>query len=91
MDREINDGFPSQAIMTNKPEATIVEVVDTEYENSPVKLIFLRDFPETRTGDRVLGPWRNGQEVELPLWLATHVVGQGYARFRDEDQLSLNN
>ena len=41
-------------------------------------------------GDRVLGPYRQGQEVELPLWIATHFVQMGYARFRDEDQLTLN-
>lgn len=41
-------------------------------------------------GDRVLGPYRQGQEVELPLWIATHFVQSGYAKFRDEDQLTLN-
>ena len=41
-------------------------------------------------GDRVLGPYRQGQEVELPLWIATHFVRMGYAKFRDEDQLTLN-
>ncbi|HEX4920837.1 MAG TPA: hypothetical protein VFV92_08865 [Candidatus Bathyarchaeia archaeon] len=40
--------------------------------------------------DRVLGPYRQGQEVELPLWIATHFVQMGYAKFRDEDQLTLN-
>lgn len=41
-------------------------------------------------GDRVLGPYRQGQEVELPLWIATHFVQSGYAKFREEDQLTLN-
>ena len=40
--------------------------------------------------DRVLGPYRQGQEVELPLWIATHFVRMGYAKFKDEDQLTLN-
>ena len=40
--------------------------------------------------DRVLGPYRQGQEVELPFWIAVHFVQMGYARFRDEDQLTLN-
>ena len=39
-------------------------------------------------GDRVLGPYRQGQEVELPLWIATHFVRMGYAKFKDEDQLT---
>lgn len=41
-------------------------------------------------GDRVFGPYRQGQEVELPLWIATHFVQMGYAKFREEDQLTLN-
>ena len=41
-------------------------------------------------GDRLFGPYRQGQEVELPLWIATHFVQLGYAKFRDEDQLTLN-
>lgn len=95
MDQQNSDGFPSPPPMTNQStppsSSSIVETVDIEYENSPAKLVFLRDFPETRTGERVLGPWRQGQETELPLWLAGHIVSQGYARFRDEDQLTLNN
>ena len=82
---------PSFPEMTDSHRTSIVDAVDTEYENASVKLVFLRDLPETRIGDRVLGPWRSGQELELPFWLASHIVGQGYARFRDEDQLSLNN
>ncbi len=50
----------------------------------------MRDFPETRIGDRVLGPYRIGQELELPLWTAHHLVQMGYARFREEEQLTLN-
>jgi len=31
-----------------------------------------------------------GQEVELSLWTAQHLVQMGYARFKDEEQLTLN-
>src|SRR5207253_5219517 len=71
-------------------EPSIVTIVDTEFENSPSRVNFLREFPETRMGDRVMGPYRQGQEVELPLWITTHLVQMGYAKFRDEDQLTLN-
>ena len=71
-------------------QPSIVTIVDTEFENSPSRVNFLREFPETRMGDRVMGPYRQGQEVELPLWITTHLVQMGYAKFRDEDQLSLN-
>src|SRR5437763_6101488 len=71
-------------------EPSIVEIVDTEFENSPSRITLLREFPETRIGDRTLGPYRMGQEVELSLWTAQHLVQMGYARFKDEDQLTLN-
>lgn len=64
--------------------------MDTEFENSPSRINLLKEFPETRMGDRVLGPYRQGQEVELPFWIATHFVQLGYAKFRDEEQLTLN-
>ena len=66
-----------------------MEIVDTELENSPSRVSFLREFPETRMADRVLGPYRIGQELELPLWICQHLVQTGYARFRDDDQFNL--
>ncbi len=71
-------------------EPSIVEVVDTQFENSPSRIIFQHDFPETRIADRVLGPYHIGQEVEFPLWIAQHLVQMGYAKFREEEQLTLN-
>ena len=67
-----------------------MEIADTEFENSPSRITLLREFPETRVGDRTLGPYRMGQEVELSLWTAQHLVQMGYARFKDDEQLTLN-
>ncbi len=71
-------------------EPSVVEMIDTEFENSPSRITLLRDFPETRIVDRVLGPYRIGQEVELPLWIAQHLVHMGYGKFREDEQLTLN-
>ena len=71
-------------------EPSIVAKTDIEFENSLSRINFLKDYPETRIADRVLGPYRMGQEVELPLWIAQHLVEMGYSKFRDEDQLTLN-
>lgn len=71
-------------------EQPIVDPVDTEFENSPSRINLLKDFPETRIADRILGPYRMGQDVELPLWIAHHLVQNGYARFREDEQLTLN-
>jgi hypothetical protein len=84
-----DDDARSEARQLNE-EPSIVTIVDTEFENSPSRINLLKEFPETRMGDRVLGPYRMGQDVELPLWIATHFVQMGYAKFRDEDQLTLN-
>ena len=71
-------------------EPSIVTKTDIEFENSASRVNFLKDYPETRIADRVLGPYRMGQEVELPLWIAQHLVEMGYAKFRDDEQLTLN-
>jgi hypothetical protein len=71
-------------------EPSIVNMIDIEFENSPSRITFLKDYPETRIGDRILGPYRIGQEVELSLWIAQHLVEMGYAKFREEEQLTLN-
>ena len=69
---------------------SIVAKTDIEFENSASRINFLKDYPETRIGDRVLGPYRMGQEIELPLWIAQHLVEMGYAKFREDEQLTLN-
>jgi hypothetical protein len=76
--------------MKLKDDSSIVSTVDIELENSPSRITFSNDFPESRIGDRILGPYRIGQDVELPFWIASHIVQMGYAKFREEDQLSLN-
>ncbi len=70
-------------------EPSIVVRTDIEFENSPSRINFLKDYPEARIGDRVLGPYRMNQEVELPLWIAQHLVEMGYAKFREDEQLTL--
>jgi len=69
---------------------SIVSTIDIELENSPSRVIFLKDYPETRIADRILGPYRLGQEVEILLWIAQHLVETGYAKFREDEQLTLN-
>lgn len=71
-------------------DASIVSRIDIEFENSPSRITFLKDYPETRIADRILGPYRLGQEVEILLWIAQHLVETGYAKFREDEQLTLN-
>jgi hypothetical protein len=71
-------------------EPSIVSRIDIEFENSLSRIIFLKDYPETRIADRILGPYRLGQEVEILLWIAQHLVETGYAKFREDEQLTLN-
>src|SRR2546427_13010306 len=73
-----------------KREPSIVTKTDIEFENSASRVNFLKDYPETRIADRVLGPYRMGQEVELPLCIAQHLVEMGYAKFRDDQQPTLH-
>jgi DNA repair protein RadC len=66
-----------------------VEDIDFEFENAPVKIVMLRDFPELKMVERTIGPFKDGQEVETNYWIAKELVKSGVAKFRDEDLLNL--
>jgi hypothetical protein len=66
-----------------------VENIDFEYEGSQVRVRAVRDLPEIRAGDTVLGPLREGQELDIAYWVAVELVRRGHARFHEEDVMTL--
>lgn len=66
-----------------------VENIDFEYEGSRVRVRAVRDLPEIRAGDTVLGPIREGQELEVAYWIALELVRGGHAKFHEEDVMTL--
>jgi len=72
-------------------ELQSIEDVDREFENSKVKVMVVRDSHELEFGNRKIGPFKNGQEVEVSEWIAEILVDQGIVKFRDQDTIDLNS
>jgi len=70
-------------------EKSNIEDIDREFENSRVKVVITRDSNEFDVGDRKIGPFKSGDEVELLEWIAEVLVDEGVAKFRDQDMLDL--
>lgn len=62
---------------------------DIDFQNRNTKVIVVRDSVEIDVGDGALGPFKAGQEVDLPRWVAEELVKSGIVRWRDEDRLDL--
>ena len=69
---------------------TSVEDIDFDFENSPIRIILIRELPEMPRMPKLTSV-RIGQEVEIPYWTARELVQLGYARFREEDVLTFNS
>ncbi len=67
-----------------------VQDIDFDFENSQVRVVMTREFPENSRMQK-LSSAKVGQEVEVPYWTARELVQQGYARFREEDVLNYNS
>ena len=60
-----------------------------DFQNRTVKVIAIRESPEISTGETSFGPFRVGQEIDAPRWVAEELVHSGIAKWRDEDRLDL--
>ena len=74
------------------PEVALTSVgdIDFDFENSPIRIILIRELPEMPRMTK-LASVRIGQEVEIPYWTAKELVQLGYAKFREEDVLTFNS
>jgi len=62
---------------------------DLDFQNRTVKIIVVRESGEINAGGKTFGPFRAGQEIEAPRWVADELVRSGIAKWRDEDRLDL--
>lgn len=69
---------------------TSVEDIDFDFENSQIRVVVLREIPETPRMMK-LSSAKVGQELEVSYWTAKELVQLGYARFREEDILNYNS
>ncbi|MCW4046499.1 MAG: hypothetical protein NWE99_02915 [Candidatus Bathyarchaeota archaeon] len=61
--------------------------LDFCFENSLVKVIANRNYPEIKLAGLTVGPFEEGNEYEIYFWVAQMFAEQGIAHFREEDSL----
>jgi hypothetical protein len=66
-----------------------IKDLDFRFENSLVKIIANRNYPETKLAGISFGPFQEGNEYEVHYWIAEEIVKSGIAHFREEDCLDV--
>jgi len=66
-----------------------IEDVDFIFENTPVRVIANRSYPEIALAGIKFGPFKEGEEYEIVFWAARELEKAGVVRFRQEDFLDL--
>ena len=61
--------------------------LDFYYENSMVKIIANRNCPEIKLAGLSVGPFDEGNEYEVYVWVAKELAAAGMVHFREDDLL----
>ncbi|NWF87679.1 DNA replication complex GINS family protein [Candidatus Bathyarchaeota archaeon] len=61
--------------------------LDFSFEHSPVKITANRNCPEIKLAGLVTGPFEEGNDYEVPFWIAQELEKTGIARFHEEEVL----
>lgn len=64
-----------------------LEDLDFRFENSPVKIIANKNYPEIKLAGLNVGPLEEGNEYEVYHWVGSVLVEAGIAHFREDDEL----
>ena len=60
--------------------------LDFRFENSLVKAVANRNFPETNLAGLTVGPFEEGNEYEIYYWIAEKLAEAGIIHFREDTQ-----
>jgi hypothetical protein len=60
--------------------------LDFCFENSLVKAVANRNYPETKLAGLTVGPFEEGNEYEIYFWVAEKLAEAGIVHFREEDR-----
>jgi len=60
-----------------------------DFQNRTVKIVVIRESAEISAGGKTFGPFRIGQEIDAPRWIAEELVRSGIAKWKEEDRLDL--
>lgn len=74
--------------LSSDPVASIGDA-DFVYENMSVKVVANRDSPAIDLPGATVGPFKEGKEYEVKLWIAQELKKSGIARIRMEEPLDL--
>ncbi len=64
-----------------------IKNLDFIFENSHVKIVANRNFPEIKLAGLNVGPFEEGNEYEIPYWVACQLEKSGVINFREEEKL----
>jgi hypothetical protein len=64
-----------------------IKNLDFRFENSLVKIIANRNYPETKLAGLSVGPFEEGNEYEVYYWIAQKFAESGIVHFREDDCL----
>jgi hypothetical protein len=64
-----------------------IKNLDFHFENSLVKIIADRNYPETKLAGLSVGPFEEGNEYEVYYWIAQELAEFGIVHFHEEDCL----
>jgi hypothetical protein len=64
-----------------------LEDLDFRFENSRVKVVANRNYPDMKLAGFKVGPFQEGNEYELYYWVAEELAAAGIVHFREEDNL----
>jgi hypothetical protein len=70
-----------------KPVSIHIKNMDFSFEHTPVKIIANRNCSEIKLAGLNVGPFEEGNEYEVPFWVAKELEKVGIARFREEERL----
>ncbi len=64
-----------------------IKNLDFHFENSLVKIVANRNFPEIKLAGLIVGPFEEGNEYEVYHWLAQKLAETGIAHFPEDNRL----
>jgi hypothetical protein len=64
-----------------------LESLDFRFENSRIKVIANRNYPEMKLAGLTIGQFQEGNEYDVYYWIAGELAEAGVVHFREEDNL----
>jgi hypothetical protein len=84
---QLNPERATWVLRGNRDLAAKISTLDFCYENSLVKIIANRNYPEIKLTGLTVGPFDEGNEYEVYFWVAKELAATGMVHFREDDIL----